>query len=282
MRKFEGLIGRNTLWNKPASGTQVIEDVGREHLETGYPIVYTSADSVMQIACHEDVVSLEVLYSWCRAALGLFSEPASIARVIARPFKGIPGSFVRTPNRRDFSVLPPASTLFDYAKMAGVTTVAIGKAEDIFAGQGIDVALRAASNKEGVMQVLSRLNDGDSEREIVLANLVDFDMLYGHRNDVEGYARCLQEFDREVPGLLANLRPGDILVVTADHGCDPTTPGTDHSREYVPMLMVGDHVTPGVILPDRPTFADLGATVAEFLGIDYCGSGSSFAGDVFR
>lgn len=297
--EFERRIGRKILGNKPASGTEIIQELGPEHVATGRPIVYTSADSVFQIACHEEVVPLETLYRWCRAARELFSEPTSLARVIARPFVGpveiepARSGYVRTANRKDFSVPPPRPTLLDYAQESGVTVTAIGKIQDIFAGRGIDRAVHTESNRDGVEAVLSEMRQGHHPepsgvaavspgRQLVIANLVDFDMLYGHRNDPEGYARALVDFDRAVPSLLNRLGPEDVLIITADHGCDPTTVSTDHSREYVPALMAGPRLRRGLILPERTTFADLGATVADLLGVDYRGDGTSFAEEIVK
>ncbi len=279
---LESIMGRKALWNKPASGTEVIEIMGQRHLETGFPIVYTSGDSVMQIACHCDVAPLELLYSWCEQALGLFSEPSSLARTIARPFKGVPGSFVRTNDRKDFSVPPPALTLFDYAFNDKVDTVAIGKVDDIFAGRGIRRSVHTGNNASGIRALHSAINEPNTGRQLVMANLVDFDSLYGHRNDVVGFSKGLQEFDSAIPGLIDSLDTGDVLAITADHGCDPTVPGTDHSREYVPALLAGNPVKPGVILPTRAAFADLGSTLADYLGVSYKGAGKSFFRKAFR
>ncbi len=279
--KLEAVMGRKTLWNKPASGTEVIEVMGQRHLDTGFPILYTSGDSVMQIACHRDVAPPELLYSWCEKALALFSEPSSLARTIARPFKGVKGSFVRTSDRKDFSVPPPALTLFDHAFNDKVETVAIGKVSDIFAGKGIGKSIPTGNNREGLSALLKSVKEPSLQRRLVMANLVDFDSLWGHRNDVSGFSQGLREFDSAIPGLMSGLDVGDILAITADHGCDPTTEGTDHSREYVPCLIAGNPVKPGVILPVRPTFADLGATLAHYLDVPYNGAGESFAQEVF-
>ena len=277
--RFQSLIGREVLGNKPASGTEIIKELGAEHLRTGKPIVYTSADSVFQIACHEEVVRLSTLYEWCRIAREILTGEDQVARVIARPFVGSEGSFRRTENRRDFSLPPPRPTLLDFATKSGVPVTGIGKIEDIFAGQGLDRSVHTKDNADGIQEIirlLERAGEG-----LVMANLVDFDMVYGHRNDVEGYARALLEFDAALPAMLDSLRPRDVLVITADHGCDPTTPSTDHSREYVPVMLVGEMVK-SVVLPDRQTMADLGATVAELMGIDYRGEGESFASEALR
>jgi phosphopentomutase len=301
---IERAIGRRVLGNKAASGTEIIRELGEEHIRTGRPIVYTSADSVFQIACHEDVVPLEVLYGWCLTAREILTGEDMVSRVIARPFTGLPGGFVRTANRKDFSVKPPRPTLLDYCQEAGVPVTAIGKIEDIFAGQGITKSIHTSGNEEVVEAIAGEiqgsrgckgrrgemgLEEGDEAGDeagrhrgeaLVFANLVDFDMLYGHRNDVEGFARALEEFDRALPRITGAMGDRDVLVITADHGCDPTTPSTDHSREYVPMLIYGRAVRPGLILRDRESLADLGATVAEVLGVPYRGRGVSFAPEV--
>ena len=287
MDAFEGRIRRGTLGNRPASGTKIIEELGEEHMRTGMPIVYTSADSVFQIACHEEVVPLPTLYLWCQMAREILVGDDQVARVIARPFVGRPGAFLRTGNRRDFSLPPVRPTLLDYAKAGGVAVTGIGKIHDIFAGRGISRSVHTKNNAEVIREVMSAIeaakdNAHTQPRELVLANLVDFDMLYGHRNDPEGYAKALHEFDAALPRLLAGLGPRDILFVTADHGCDPTTPSTDHSREYVPILLAGETVKPGTILGDRDSLADLGATIAEALGLYQVGCGTSFAREVFR
>ncbi len=285
--RFEQKIRRGTLGNRPASGTKIIDELGDEHMRTGMPIVYTSADSVFQIACHEEVVPLPTLYLWCQIAREMLVGEDQVARVIARPFTGRPGAFVRTENRRDFSLPPVRPTLLDYAKADGVEVTGIGKIGDIFAGRGVSRSVHTRDNAEGIRAILSAIEGGrdggeEPDRELVMANLVDFDAVYGHRNNPQGYGRALREFDAVLPGMLSKLRPKDLFVVTADHGCDPTTPSTDHSREYVPMLLAGEPVTPGVMLGDRDTLADLGATVAWALGIPYGGDGESFAAQVFR
>lgn len=276
IHRFQQAIGRKILGNKPASGTVIIEELGQVHMETGYPIVYTSADSVFQIACHEEVVPVDTLYSWCQKARQILAGDDQVARVIARPFVGSPGSFERTARRKDFSLPPVKDTLLDYASAGGVTVTGVGKIHDIFSGRGVHRSIPTASNKEGIEAVKKLMaEDVDDRRHLVLANLVDFDMLYGHRNNVKGYADALCEFDAHLPALLSLLRPYDVLVVTSDHGCDPTTPSTDHSREYVPLLIAGGLVRPGVMLGTRSTFADLGATLADLLEIEYGGEGRS-------
>ncbi len=284
IEEFESAIGRKILGNKPASGTQIIEELGQLHLETGFPIVYTSADSVFQVACHQEIVPVDTLYAWCQAARGILTGDNMVARVIARPFSGKPGSFFRTDGRKDFSLHPVEKTLLDYAEDSGVFVTAVGKIQDIFAGRGIRKAVHTSGNKKGIEVVQKLLGElyPASHKHLVFANLVDFDMLYGHRNNVQGYARALEEFDCALPGLIGLLRPKDVLILTADHGCDPTTLSTDHSREYVPLLVYGETVKRGVILETRSTFADLGATIAELLDIHYSGKGTSFCRDILE
>jgi phosphopentomutase len=273
---FERAIGREIIGNTPASGTEIIAELGEEQLRTGKPIVYTSGDSVFQIAAHTRVAPLAVLYEWSRSARRLLTGPHRVGRVIARPFDGEPGSFVRTPGRRDFSVPPPDPTLLDACRDAGVPVYAVGKIQDIFAGAGVTEGRYSDDNDHGIDLTLSYLRrPGPS---LVFANLVDFDSKYGHRNDPEGYARCIEALDRRVPELLAALGEDGILLLTGDHGCDPTTPSTDHTRERTPVLaagLAGDAVEIGT----RPCFADLGATIADLLGVEMP---KGTAGESFR
>lgn len=271
---FEERIERKVLGNKVASGTEIIKELGSLHLETGYPIVYTSADSVFQVAAHEDIISVPQLYRICSIAREILTGPHAVGRVIARPFLGEPGNFLRTPRRHDYSLNPPRPTLFDALSSSGYQVVAVGKVNDIFAGSGVTKAISAVGNREIFSRALEAFKELDSG--LVFATLVDFDSLYGHRNDVQGFARGLEEFDSWLPDLIGELRQGDILVFTADHGCDPTTPSTDHSREYVPLLMAGSGVQP-ISLGVRQTMADLGATLAEFFGVKK-GEGTPIAG----
>jgi phosphopentomutase len=266
MRRFENAVGTKTLGNYPASGTEIIKVLGKQHMETGYPIVYTSADSVFQIAAHEEVIPIERLYDICRTARELLTGEHAVGRVIARPFTGRDGNFTRTANRRDFSLKPPEKTMLDYVKDAGMKVKAVGKIEDIFAGQGITEAVHINGNMDGVDKTLDYMRQ--SFDGLIFTNLVDFDMQFGHRNDVEGYAGALSEFDSRVPEIIAAMDENDILVITADHGCDPTTQSTDHSREYVPLLVYGKRLKKGVDLGVRNTFADLAQTVVRLLGID--------------
>ena len=264
IEEFERRIGRKTLGNAVASGTQIIDDFGEEHMTTGKPIVYTSADSVFQIAAHESIIPIEEQYRICQMAFELCVLGRGIGRVIARPFIGEPGAFTRTGNRHDFAMKPTAETVLDRLIKAGVSVVAVGKIQDLFAGQGISRGVRTASDDQGMDAVALEMET--TPRGFIFANLVDFDTLYGHRNDVAGYAANLERFDRRLEQFLPSLREGDLLFITADHGNDPTTPSTDHSREHVPLLAAGSRVRPGVNLGTRSSFADLGQTIAEGFG----------------
>lgn len=275
---FERAIGTRTLGNRPASGTQIIEELGPEHLRTGHPIVYTSADSVFQIAAHEHVIPVERLYEMCRVARQILQGQHAVSRVIARPFVGQPGRFVRTGHRKDFSLPPPRPTVLDRLVEAGYEVWAVGKVADLFSGRGITRSLPSQDDVDGVVQAARAL--GELERGLVFATLVDLDTKYGHRNDPTGYARDLEAIDGALPQLLEALRPGDLLVLTADHGNDPTTPSTDHSREYVPLLACGPGLRVGVDLGVRETFSDVGATVAEALGVTWDGPGQNFFGEL--
>ncbi len=272
--EFERRIGRPSIGNVVASGTAIIDKLGPEHVRTGHPIVYTSADSVFQIAAHEDVVPVPELYRMCEAAFDLVARGMGVGRVIARPFVGEPGAFRRTANRHDYALAPFTDTALDRLTAAGVPVLAIGKIADLFAGRGIGRAWHQASDEEG-MRHLSRALD-EVESGLVFANLVDFDSQYGHRNDTAGYAANLERFDTWLDTAMGRLREGDLLMVTADHGNDPTTPSTDNSREYVPILAVGPRVPPGSDLGTRTTFADLGQTVADNFAVGPMPHGQSF------
>ena len=278
MEAFERAIGTRTLGNRPASGTQILDELGAEHLRTGYPIVYTSADSVFQIAAHEDVVPVDRLYEMCRVARGILQGEHAVSRVIARPFVGRPGAFVRTERRKDFSLEPPAPTLLDRLVQEGYEVWAVGKVADLFAGRGVTKAILTSDDPDGVRKTAQALSELD--RGLVFANLVDLDTKYGHRNDPHGFAQDLERIDAELPTLLERLQEGDLWIVTADHGNDPTTPSTDHSREYVPLLAYGPGLAAGVDLGVRETFSDVAATVAEALGIRWDGPGRSFLRDL--
>lgn len=274
---FERAIGRKVLGNIPASGTEIIDMLAEEHLRTGKPIVYTSADSVFQIAAHRDVVPLQTLYEWCRLARGLLTGKHEVGRVIARPFDGFPGSFARTPERRDFSVEPFAATYLERVQHAGVPVYGVGKIPDIYAGRGMTESLHSDSNDHGVDLTASYLARDDPA--LVVSNLVDFDTKFGHRNDAQGYARSVEDFDGRIPELLDAVGDG-LLFLTGDHGCDPTDESTDHTRELVPVLVGGGGLAERdpVDLGLRDTFADLGATTASIFGVSGDGlAGTSFA-----
>jgi phosphopentomutase len=273
--EFESRIGRPSIGNVVASGTAIIDELGAQHMETGYPIVYTSADSVFQIAAHEGIVPVPQLYKWCNIAYDLVVQGIGLGRVIARPFIGLPGSFQRTANRHDYAMPPVAETLLDRLQAAGQHVSAIGKVSDLFAGRGITESHPTGSDAEGVDRVEQLMTT--QSRGLIFANLVDFDTVYGHRNDTAGYAGNLERFDARLPGVIAKLRDDDLLVITADHGNDPTTPSTDHSREHVPVLVYGGKVKAGTDLGTRATFADLGQTLAEIFGVGPLPHGTSFA-----
>lgn len=275
MDRFAAEIGRGWLGNYPASGTVIIDQLGREHMQTGKPIVYTSGDSVFQIAAHEEVIPVEELYRICRIAREILRGKHEVSRVIARPFVGEPGRFERTPNRHDFSVSPPQPTLLNLLKEAGYMVYAVGKIQDIFNGQGITAAVHTQNNMDGVDKTIQAMRQY-KDRGLIFTNLVDFDAKFGHRNNPEGYANALAEFDRRLPEILDALANDDVLVITADHGNDPTTPGTDHTREYVPILLAGKPVRQGANIGVRSTFADLAATIADTLGVQPPPQGTSF------
>ena len=271
--EFSKKTGRGVLCNKPYSGTKVIADYGEEHIKTGDLIVYTSADSVFQIAAHEDIVPPEMLYEYCRIAREILVGDHAVGRVIARPFVGNYPDFTRTSNRHDFSVEPPKETLLDAIKSANKTVYAVGKIFDIFAGKGVTQKVFTTSNLDGIEKTLKAL-DTDFNG-LCFINLVDFDMLYGHRQDINGYAKALTEFDRYLPEITTKMRDDDILVITADHGCDPGDNSTDHTREYTPLIVYGKSVKP-INLGTRKTFADIAATVADYLDVDFKCDGESF------
>jgi phosphopentomutase len=273
---FEAQVGREVLGNIPASGTEIIAQLGEEHLRTGRPIVYTSGDSVFQIAAHTDAVSLQQLYEWCRVARRLLVPPHNVGRVIARPFTGPPGAFVRRPERRDFSVPPPGPSLLDRCLEHGVSVYGVGKIQDIFARQGLTEAQYSDSNDHGVDLTIAYLRRPGPT--LIFSNLVDFDSKYGHRNDPGGYARAVEDLDRRIPDLIGAL-DGGVLLLTGDHGCDPTTPPTDHSRERTPLLAAGVPAGPYDV-GSRETFADLGASIAELLGVPWDLEGRSFVSEI--
>ena len=270
---FEDAIGRRTLGNYAASGTEIIKELGEEHVRTGSPIVYTSADSVFQIAAHEEVIPLWEQYKNCGIAREMLRGPLEVGRVIARPFEGETGAFKRTANRHDYAVPPPKGMLLDRLEERGVSVYSVGKIFDVFLGRGIGDHVKSKTNAEGMQMTLEAMSE--SATGLIFVNLVDFDMLYGHRNDVEGYAKALEEADSWLPGAMAALGDGDLMILTADHGCDPTTPGTDHSREYVPLLTYGPAAKAGVNLGTRASLSDIGQTVAGNFGATI-ENGSSF------
>lgn len=279
INEFENIIGRKTLGNIPASGTEIINKLGDEHLKTGYPIIYTSADSVFQIACHEDIISVNELYDMCQKARNMLIGENMVARVIARPFTGSNGNYTRTKNRKDFSLSPISKTLLDYTKEKGLKVKAVGKIEDIFNNIGITDSIHTTNNADGIEQTINYLKE-DFEG-IIFTNLVDYDMLYGHRNDVKGFAQALEYFDSKLPEIINNLKDDDILFITADHGCDPTTLSTDHSREYVFLIGYGKNTKP-CNLNICSTYSDLAKTISEYLNIDCNIKGTSFLNKILK
>jgi phosphopentomutase len=280
MAEFERRIERGTLGNVVASGTEIIDRLGPEHIRTGKPIVYTSADSVFQIAAHEEVIRVPELYRICHEAFELFARGLGVGRVIARPFIGTPGAFVRTPNRHDYALDPTGATLLDRLTEKDIPVIAIGKIGDLFAGRGMSCVMPTTSDADGMNKLVGAMSRESSG--LIFANLVDFDAVYGHRNDIVGYAENLERFDARLGDILPTLRPGDLLAVTADHGNDPSTPSTDHSREYVPILLTGARVPAGVDLGTRRTFADLGQTLAENFDIEPLAHGTSFLAQILE
>jgi phosphopentomutase len=276
--EFERRIGRETLGNTVASGTTIMDELGDEHVRTGRPIVYTSADSVFQIAAHEEVIPIAELYRICEIAYDMVGKGMGVARVIARPFEGEPGAFKRTTNRRDYALPPAGTTLLDAMTAAGQTVHAIGKIDDLFAGRGVTTAVHTKSDKQGVEEIEKAI--ATAGPGLVFTNLVDFDSQYGHRNDTAGYAANLERFDARLALMLPRLRERDLLIITADHGNDPTTSSTDHAREYVPVFLVGRCIKPGTDIGTRATFADLGQTIAEIFGVGPLAHGTSFLRDV--
>ncbi len=277
IESFERAIGRKTLGNVPASGTEIIKELGEVHMRTGFPIVYTSAANVFQIAAHEEVIPIEKLYQMCEKARALLDGPHRVGRVIARPFLGKPGSFTRTTNRHDYAIPPPGGMLLDRLRQTGLFTFGVGKIHDIFCGRGLSAYVKMKGNADGVEKTLEAMTKYPGG--FIFTNLVDFDMLYGHRNDVPGYARALEEFDQALPSIEESMQPDDLLLLTADHGCDPTTPSTDHSREYVPVLAYSPSMKRGRELGVRRSLADVGQTVAANFGCEL-EKGSSFLGDI--
>ena len=279
IEKFEKAIGKKVLCNKPYSGTEVIKDFGKEHLDTGNVIVYTSADSVFQIACHEELVPVNQLYEYCKIAREILVGEHSVGRVIARPFVGNEKEgFMRTANRKDFSLEPPKKTLLDEMKEQGKEVLGVGKIYDIFGGRGLTQSFKTKSNQDG-LNVVNELIEKDFDG-LCFINLVDFDSKYGHRNDILGYATALNEFDLWLNDAMKKIRKGDILMITADHGCDPSTPSTDHSREYVPLLIFGSKIKSGVNLGTRQSFSDIAQTIAEIYSVKNSFAGKSFLKEI--
>jgi phosphopentomutase len=275
MDRYEAETGRGWLGNYPASGTVIIDELGEEHMRTGRTIVYTSGDSVFQIAAHEEVIPIDEQYRICRIAREILRGKHEISRVIARPFVGTSGNFTRTANRHDFSVKPPQPTVLDLLKKAGLMVYAVGKIKDIFDGEGITGAMHTQDNMDGVDKTIAAIRE-QQQRGLIFTNLVDFDAKFGHRNNPAGYANALEEFDQRLPEIRDALADDDVLILTADHGNDPTTPSTDHAREYVPILITGAPVEPGVNIGIRNTFADLGATIADIFEVNSPPAGTSF------
>lgn len=280
IREFEKRTGRKALCNKPYSGTEVIADYGKEHMETGALIVYTSADSVFQIAAHEDIVPVEELYRYCEIARELLVGDVGVGRVIARPFVGEPGNFTRTSNRHDFSLTPPKDTMLEALLNAGYDTYGIGKIYDIFAGAGIAHTQRIKDNEEGMVKTIETLKE-DFEG-LCFVNLVDFDMKYGHRRDIDGYAKAATLFDKQLHTFVEAMQEGDIVMITADHGCDPGFKGTDHTREYIPLMIYGKDITENHNVGTRKTFADIAATILDIFGVPNNTDGTSFKKEIMR
>ena len=280
IEEYERRIGRKTLGNEAISGTVIIDQLGAEHMRTGSPIVYTSADSVFQVAAHEEVIPLEELYRICMVAREMLTGEHAVGRVIARPFVGEPGSFRRTQNRRDFSLAAPEPTLLERLVGAGHQVIGVGKVDDLFAKRGLTACHHTVDNRVAAEKVIELLRE--EGQGMILANVIEFDMLFGHRNNPEGYAAALEAFDAQLAHIMQVMKPGDVLFIVADHGNDPTTPSTDHSREYVPLLVCGAPVKAGVNLGTRSSFADLGATIAELLRIDPLPHGTPFVSEIMR
>jgi phosphopentomutase len=278
--EFERKIGRGTLGNYPQSGTVIIQELGEKHMKTGKPIIYTSADSVFQIAAHEEIIPIKELYSICKKAREMLTGDLQVSRVIARPFVGEPGSFTRTENRKDYSVLPPRDTILDKVKIAGMMSAGVGKIEDIFAFQGLTDSNHTGNNQDTVYATIEYIKT--RKNGLIFANLIDFDQLYGHRNNPQGYAKAIEVFDQRLPEIMKAMGEEDVLMITADHGNDPTTPSTDHSRERVPLLAVGNPVKKNCPIGTRSSFADVAATIANMLKVEGTGEGSEFASLILR
>lgn len=280
IKEFTNRTGKEILGNKVASGTEIIKELGEKHLKTKSPIIYTSADSVFQIAAHEEIIPPEELYEYCKIARNMLQGKHGVGRVIARPFRGEAPNFWRTEGRKDFSLEPPKNNLLSLVKNAGKEVVGVGKIEDIFAGKGLTRSYETRDNTEGIEKTIEMIEDMNDEG-LILTNLIDFDMVYGHRNDTVGFFEALFELDLNLSLILTALREDDILIITADHGCDPTYPGTDHTREYVPLLVYGPGLMPPKCLGIRSTFADVGQTIADILETESTEDGRSFARELY-
>ncbi|CEN79904.1 phosphopentomutase [Paraclostridium sordellii] len=278
--EFERKTNRKVIGNKPASGTAILDELGEQQMKTGEVIVYTSADSVFQIAAHEEIIPLEELYKMCEIAREIMMGENAVARIIARPFVGKPGAFERTSNRRDYSLSPFEDTVLDTIKKSNLDVIGVGKIEDIFNKQGITEAIHTKDNMDGVDQTINYMKK--ENKGLIFTNLVDFDSKYGHRRDVEGYKKALEEFDSRIPEIIDNMKDDDILIINADHGNDPTYKGTDHTREYIPVLVYGKNINKGYNLGTRKSFADIGATVADILNVDLPKHGESFKSEIMK
>ena len=278
--EFTRLTGRGVLANCAASGTEIIKQYGEEHMKTGKLIVYTSADSVFQIAAHEDLVPIDELYRICQIARDMLKDEHMVGRVIARPFVGEPGNFTRTSNRRDYSAAPASDTILDKLSQKGLDVIAVGKIEDIFSKKGITKADHTKSNMHGVDMTIDFMKQ--QNKGLIFTNLVDFDMLFGHRNNAQGYKEALEEFDKRLPEIIEAMKEDDVLIITADHGCDPTTESTDHSREYVPLLIYGNNIKSDVNLGTRGTFADVASTLADMFGVENVFPATSFYSEIVK
>jgi len=278
LSEFESRIGRKTLGNYPASGTEIIKELGEKHFNTGKPIIYTSADSVFQVAAHEQIIPIDELYHICEVARDLLHGEHAVGRVIARPFDGLVGEFYRTERRKDFSLDPMGDTILDCVKAANLEVMGVGKIEDIFNNRGLTMSNHTGNNKDGISGIIEFLKLDNSG--LLFANLVDFDALYGHRNNPQGYADALEYFDRHLPEIISGMKDDDVLIITADHGNDPTYPGTDHTRERVPILIFGERIRANTNLHTRSTYADVAASIAEFLALDWNVNGKSFVSEV--
>lgn len=278
--EFERKTNRKVIGNKPASGTAILDELGEQQMKTGEVIVYTSADSVFQIAAHEEIIPLEELYKMCEIAREIMMGENAVARIIARPFVGKPGEFERTSNRRDYSLSPFEDTVLDTIKKSNLDVIGVGKIEDIFNKQGITEAIHTKDNMDGVDQTINYMKK--ENKGLIFTNLVDFDSKYGHRRDVEGYKKALEAFDARIPEIIANMKDDDILIINADHGNDPTYKGTDHTREYIPVLVYGKNINKGYNLGTRKSFADIGATVADILNVDLPKHGESFKSEIMK